>query len=220
MSTKILMRKLKIWGYCYALSFVFCGFALAGYVATAKGIYVGARYYFLVADSGGVEASAEAIKLDGGAGYVFSYEGEKYAALCVYTDRENARRVQDSLKAEGISTKIVEKGIETLYLTGKEKGYAELYANSMGALKGIVCALSECAAALERGMTQQSCRRILELLKRQLVYAGARYGEFAAFVEVCKAGADELEGICKQTIFLKDVRYLLCYLAEKQGELI
>ena len=51
----------------------------------------------------------------------------------------------------------------------------------------------------------------VKTLAAQYEYTSEVYVEYLGFNEVCKQSAEELQSICRGTVYLKDLRYLLCY---------
>jgi hypothetical protein len=79
--------------------------------------------------------------------------------------------------------------------------------------------LEDCIGRLESGMTQEACKRILRVIERQFIYSKWRYNVYPSFAKVCSQSGESLREICAQTVYLKDLRYLLCWQAEKYVEL-
>ncbi len=161
--------------------------------------------------------SAEFTKLEGGAGYLLTEKDGQYVALSVYLTEGDGLAVQAGLE-EG-STRLLRKGISSLYFKGKDKKKSALYRNALRILEGYICVLEECISRLEKGATQESCKRILQILRRQFVFAEKEYAEYPAFSLSCGEWAKELEKIDEETVYAKDLRYLLCWQAERYLQL-
>ncbi len=193
--------------------------AYASLLARVKSVEINASFYFLVSDDTRVEAGAEFVKWDGGAGYLLENEGAQWVAFSVFLDRESGQTVQKRLTAKGEDTSLLRKGTQTLYFKGKEKKNTSLYVNALKLFKSYISLLNEAIARLQDGMTQEACKRILNTLAGQLFYAHQAYGKYVDFSKVCLKSGEYLQGICGGIVFAKDLRYLLCWQAEKYVEL-
>ncbi len=201
-----------------AIGVVAFGFFYSQRLANAQTVTLNKSFYFLVSTDSRVEASAEFAKLDGGAGYLLEEEGSQYVALAVYLSRADALSVQEGL-GEALPTCVVHKGAFSLSFVGKEKRKSALYLNALRTLEGYICILNECIARLEKGSTQESCKRLLTILQRQFAFAEGEYEEYPEYAKACGAWSRELEGICKETVYLQRLRYLLCWQVEKYLQL-
>lgn len=186
-------------------------------VLQTKTVEIGRNYYFLVSDDTHIQASAEFARLDGGAGYLLKYGDKDYVALSVYLDEEDGITVQRSLAETGEKTKLLCVGVQTLYFqTKKEKKNAHRYIGAFDCLQGCMSVLEECISRLEKGLTQEKCKRILSELKKQFCFLSKDYGvQYAAFGSLCDDTAKRLETLLSDTVYAKDLRYLLCELAER-----
>ncbi len=152
--------------------------------------------------------SAEFTRLDGGAGYLVTDGKTQYVALAVYLNEEDGLAVQAGL--DGLSTKLLHKGVYTLYFKGGQKKKSTLYLNALRTLEGYISVLNEGIVRLDKGATQESCKRILTLLRRQFAYAQREYASYPSFASSCGAWATTLTELEGGTIYVKDLRYLLC----------
>ncbi len=217
MSTKIL-KKLTSVGCAFAIGIVAFGFFYSTRLFRAQEVEKQKSFYFLVSTDERVEASAEFIKLDGGAGYLLEEEDGRYVALSVYLSKEEVLAVQEGL-GEEIPTRLLHKGISTLYFKGGEKKKSTLYLNALRTLEGYICVLNECISRLEKGATQESCKRLLSILQRQFAYAQEEYQDYPAFSNACKEWSGTLQEISANTVYTQELRYLLCWQVEKYLQL-
>lgn len=199
-------------GVCVAVTFLCMGYAFM--LSQVKSVSFHESMYFLVTEDTKVEAGAEFIKWEGGAGYLLENGGEEYVVVSVFSERESAETVQNRLTESGKKTSILNRGAGNLYFKGREKKKAKVYVSGLKLLKSYILLLEDCIGKLENGMTQQACKRILQTLKKQFDHAQNIYAEYASFCKVCEISAQELEDICEGTVYLKDLRYLLCYQAD------
>ena len=71
--------------------------------------------------------------------------------------------------------------------------------------------LSGCIDRLEKGMTQEGCKRLLTPLEKEFLYLSKEYKEsYPQFSAFCERVAQDLFLKGQDTIFVKDLRYLLC----------
>ncbi len=188
-------------------------------ISRAQTVEIGKYFYFLVSDDERVEVGAEFAKLNGGAGYLISYGNSEYVALSVYLDRAEGENVQDILACNGEKTYLLTQGTQTLYFKGKQKKKSDFYINALRTLESYMSVLNDCISRLEKGMTQEKCKRILTLLKKQFAFSSSTYAEYPSYAVICGKSAQELNNICASTVFLKDLRYLLCWQVEKYVQL-
>ncbi len=219
MSTKFFTKKRETIAFGLALSCFVCVFFYALTLCFSKRVDWDVYFYFLTAEDERVEASAEFLKWEGGAGYLLSFDGEEYAAISVYSSEEQGESVRASLLASGKKTKLVKAGVKSLYFRGKERSKAGLYVSALKALREYMSVLSGCIDRLEQGMTQERCKELLSMLERQYAQAEKTYEGYPAFANVCKYTYGELSAAAKKTVYLKDLRYLLCWQAERYLEM-
>lgn len=198
---------------CFSLFCVGYAYFLSG----AQIAWLGVSFFYLVTDDTHVEAGAEFIKIEGGAGYLLRYENVDYAVLSVYFNELDGYAVQASLTAKGEKVQLIEISISKLYFKNKEeKQNANIYVGALNMLYDYMTVLNECMVRLDKGATQESTKRILQPLERQLAYTSEQYaGKYPKFSRICKEAAETLCELNAKTLFAKDIRYLLCELSEK-----
>lgn len=184
----------------------------AGFLSQVKRVKISACFYYLVSEDTHLEAGAEFIKWQGGAGYLLHFQEREYAVLSVYLNEEEGVAVKTSLLGKGENVCLLRLGRETLYFkTTKEKQKAGVYLGALQTMYSCAQVLSDCIERLEKGMTQESCKRILSPLERHFLYLAESYkGEYPKFSSVCEKTAQELFVTQQNIIYAKDLRYLLC----------
>ena len=170
---------------------------------------VSQNYYFLVSDSTHIEASTHEIILDGGAGYVLESNGTEYVTVSSYLSSHEAEMVQKGLDRQ---TRIIALRVDNLYFkTKEEKRNSAKIKAAFQSLSDCIEVLSKETARLEKGGTQESCKRILETLKKQFVFLGREYNSvFLSYGQLCDRTAVQLEKLLNTTIFVSDLRHLQC----------
>ena len=180
-----------------------------------ESVYLGKNFYFLVRQTEHVQAGAYDVRLDGGAGYLLEHDGKEYVVFAVYLREEDGMSVQTGLAKQGEETRLLQATAERLYFKrNKDKKNASLYVGALRVLDGFIQVLSEEIARLDKGATQQSVKRILETLARQMEYEKKGHEErYPAYANLCKSAQETLTASICDTVYTNDLRYTLCELA-------
>lgn len=184
-------------------------------LSTVETVALNTDFYYLVSKETRVEVGAELIKLEGGAGYLLQENGVACVALNVYLRENDAKSVLNSIKSSEKSLSVKKRAAQKLYLkTQTDKKNACIYKGAFDSLYGCMQVLENCAFRLEKGMTQESCKRILKKVKGQLEYLSEEYkNTFPDFSTLCENNVKVLETMLTDIVFLKDLRYALCAMA-------
>ena len=170
--------------------------------------WVGRSFYFLVSANMHIQSATHEARLNGGAGYLLTDGACQYTAYSVYLTEEIAYAVQAGMLEE---TLVVEKRVEYLFFRGEDKKKSRVYQGALNTLYGCMGILAQNISRLENGETQQSCKRVLRVLERQLRYMASEYPtQYPAFASVCKSLGEGVGAIAEKVVFCKDLRYLLC----------
>ncbi|MBE7079792.1 MAG: hypothetical protein E7371_00980 [Clostridiales bacterium] len=190
------------------------GFSVYAYTLShAKCIWVGKTFYFLVSADTHIQSATHEAQLSGGAGYLLTDGDSQYTAYSVYLTQDIAYAVQADMQEE---TLVVEKRVEYMIFHGKEKSKYRLYQGAFNALYGCMDILTQNISRLENGETQDSCKRILQILERQIEYMANKYHvQYPAFALVCKSLGEGVGMIAEKVVYCKDLRYLLCVACEE-----
>lgn len=193
-------------------AFVLITFVYAAFLSRAETVWVGKSFYFLVSNTEHVEAGAYDVRLDGGAGYLLDYDGREYVVLAVYLNGEDGRAVR---AANDKNTALLQINVDRLFFKDcAEKKKAPLYQGALECLYGCMEVLGLEIDRLDDGATQQSSMQTLGILLKQLRYLALEYQEsFAPCAKVCASAGESLDALLKDTIYAKDLRYLLCELS-------
>lgn len=199
------------------LGVTFGTFAYAQSLAAVETVALNTSFYYLVSEEMQMEAGAEFIKLDGGAGYLLAHDGKDCVALSVYLREKDGETVLKNLEKDGKEARLIRMNAQKLYFkSSKEKGNSVRYQGAFQSLYGCMQVLEECIFRLEKGMTQECCKRLLNTLKNQFSYLEKEYeGDFEKCAAVCKEVKAWLTEMISNTVYLKDLRYLSCWLAEE-----
>lgn len=204
MSTKYFKK--KIWHgisiFSVLVVFIFCIVAIN--LSKLERVGQTKIFYFLLSTETNVEVGIEFSKLDGGAGYLLEYAGEEYVALSVYENKEAGEKIQALLQDRGKETLLLQVGGSQIYRCDL---------NCMRLIESYISVLNQCIVGLEKGMTQESCKRSLKILQRQLTFAVKQYVDIAC-IQVLKLVDEELFDIIQQDVYAKDLRYVLCMLVD------
>ena len=195
-----------------AVLFTFATLLYAYALTSVKTVDVYKYFHFLVCTSTHIEASTHQVSFDGGAGYALRYGERAYVAYNVYMRDTDGERALEAVSLQGEEVEVLSVGVEKLYLkTAKEKKNAQTIFEGMKLLYAYIRLLSEEIARLDNGATQESSKRVLRELSRQLYYAAREYKEdFSGLSSVCGAFANGLEEESTDVVFSRDLRYLLC----------
>lgn len=199
-----------------AFVFTFCSFAYAYVLSKARIEPSCGRVYFLVSQEANVEVGAHFAQWEGGAGYLFSYKEEDYVAMSVYFEETDGATVQAALLADGKETELLALGGDRLcFKSCTQKKRANAYLGALRAFYGCLQVFGQGIALLEQS-TQEKTKTYYLPLERQFSYLGKEYEQsYPDFSKVCKDGALALRELSSQTLYVKDLRYLLCELSEK-----
>ena len=211
MATDFFKRKRWFYVACSQLSagFIIVCMVLAFTANYATPVWVGRSFYFLVSENAHIDVTTHETRLDGGAGYLLDYEGDSYVAWSVYLKKSDGEAVQVGISEP---TKLVKVDVTYLYFkTREEKRKKNLFKGALNSFYGCIDVLSQGISMLDKGLTQQACKRILTLLRKEFSYMETTYSEnYPQFSNVCANIQASLGGILERTVYGKDLRYLLC----------
>ena len=141
----------------------------------------------------------------------FPEKEREYVAISVYFSKTQAEIVQSNLSMPSM---VLEKTTENLYFkTKKQKQKAKRIIGAFSCLKSCIGVLNGEIERLESGATQQSSKRILSDLRRQFAYLAKEYQkDFVSYAFVCEKASAYLLEITDGTVYVGDLRYLLCAL--------
>lgn len=214
MATEFYLRKKRFYiiGCFILISFVLTTSVYAFVLQQSDSVWVGKTFYFLLSKNVHVEAGAYEAQQNGGAGYLFSENGKEYVALSVYLDGEIGASVAKELQ----DVVLVEKSVGQFHFTTKREKKNHLqYVSAFDCLYAYVSILEREIFRMDKGGTQESSKRVLNLLKRQFSFQRKKYQAlFPDYAKLCDAATERLSKITDGVVLLKDLRYLLCYLAD------
>ncbi|MBE7084920.1 MAG: hypothetical protein E7368_02565 [Clostridiales bacterium] len=201
-----------------AFLIVFGIYLYTRYLNNATVEAVSQNYYLLVSDSTHVEASTHQIVLNGGAGYLLEMDGREYVTISAYPTRAEAEKVQSGLAEK---TTVLSVGRKQLYFkSAKEKKRAKQVVGALSCLEDAIEVLHQEISRLENGATQESSKKILQILKKQFDYLGTEYGEeYEKFAKVCQWASEFIGAIMEDVVYARDMRYLECALCVSYHEL-
>lgn len=176
-----------------------------------KKISIEKTFYFVVSDTTHVEAGAHFVSQNGGAGYVLERDKAQYVTYAVYLDREDAYTASAALTDYGETAQILVEEIGVLYV--KDRQSANTLRGVFSSLYGCIEVLNGEISRLSAGATQQSSKRILATLQRQLAYLKTSLeenGSYGDFSDLCASASLALQNAIEGTILVKELRYLQC----------
>lgn len=179
------------------------------YGRNETGVDLGREYYFLVQDCEDTTASAVAgqVYLAGGAGYLL---GDAVVLSC-YFARQDAERVQSSLKEKGVETRILALSSERLSLHGRDAALGASVRSNLETAETCARVLFDTANGLERAsLSQESARAAVKGAVTTL--SGLERSNEAKLFDRWNAALREMERrgteIASGILFAKDLRYL------------
>lgn len=175
------------------------------------------EFYYLASTSTHIEASTHNAQYLGGAGFALEYKDRTYVTYAVYTDSTVAERAFQSLKKQ-------DEDVCVLKIQAKQakipRENATAYKNAFHCLYAQIGLFNAEIARLEDGATQESTKRFLTIQQRQFSYMKREYEQsFPKFSTVCQDAVDQMERMKKQTVYVKDMRYLQCFLCDAYARL-
>ena len=207
----------KIWRYIalsQGLAIVLLGFLVCiSLQMQPPSVGIVWNFCFLVSQESHIQAGTHEAQLNGGAGYLLSYQGREYVALSVYLKEEDAQRVISQLPEQEEVTLCI---LTSPQLPGldKEGGKESIRRQALDCLYGCMQVLEQETARLDRGATQESSLQIIETLIRQFRFLANKYIQtYSDFSKVCLQAKSFLEGCANPILYVRDLRYLLCELA-------
>lgn len=201
---------------CLSIVFILIAEAVYSYCFYPYIISYSTHFHFLVSEDTRVEASAEFIKLEGGAGYLLRENGRDYVVLSVYLEKADGLAVQEVLATKNTKTRLISIGIDRLVFRGKkESEKSSLYLGALQSLYGCLCVLEQTVECLEKGMTQGKTKEILSQLKAQLFFMADVYANpYGVFAALCRSVATKLAEKSEGIVYTNKLRYLLCETVE------
>lgn len=212
MTTFFLRKKvIGIFTLVLSLFFVSLSFFYSVFLSQTKVVSVRETFYLLVAEELHVEAGAEFVKLEGGAGYLLYLDGKEYLLMSVYLKESEGESVRVALTGMGRAVRLLSVSVRNLYFKGGEKRKANMYVGALNILKGYLSVVGECVSRLDNGATQESIQRILTPMRSQWLYLSNAYKvKYPSFSNLCDSLVSELYGIENEIIYARDLRYLSC----------
>lgn len=221
MSTGFFYKKITAWVVgALSLMITLSSMGYAFYLSSVQvGGYCG-KVYFLVRQETNVQAGAYFTQWEGGAGYLLTYKNTDYVAISAYCEETDGIAVQSSLCADGQETRLLALAGNRLYFkTCEQKRNANVYVGALQAFYGYLQVFERGIALLEQS-TQERAKAYYASLEKQLQFMGNKYeGSYPEFAKICKNGVLALREMSSQTLYVKDLRYLLCELSEKYASL-
>lgn len=172
-------------------------------------------FYFLVANTTHVEASAHVATLQGGAGYLVQDKERSYSALAVYLTRSAGETAKAGL-LETDEYSLLVKRVDKLYFkTRKQKRNSARILAAFSCLEDCIEVLNGEIARLENNAPQRSSKAVLQDLADQFSHLAKTYeGSFPSYATVCKGAATALRECCTGIVYARELRYVCCGLCD------
>ncbi len=222
MSTNFYKRIVESFFRYGSIMIVLCILFYTAFLQRVTTVFYSLNYYFLLSGNLNIEASTAITKLEGGAGYLIEDNGEEFVVFSVYLDGDSAEKVRRNLLKEGEETKILSKSVDKLYLkTPTQKRNATVYLGGLRSFQDCVEILNQTVTILDNGGTQEDCKRRLTILQRQMEFLSKELIEgYSVLSKSCKEIASKISRYVDTIVYAKDLRYLLCEMAEENIRLV
>ena len=177
-------------------------------------ISIATSFYFLVTKKQHIEASAEFIKLQGGAGYLLREKDVDYIVFSVYLNEEDAASVCANLMHFDEDVKLFPVQINALYFNTKTPAQIDLYCNALNMLKEYMSIIEKCILLLMEGETQENVKNILFSTQKHLEFLSHSFNTtYEEFAVACNHTAQLIADCINKVVFVADLRYILCSMA-------
>lgn len=199
-----------ILGFISAAVFIVSALFYAWGIFQVEKVAVYKRFYFLIQESAGVEASAQFIQQDGGAGYLLETEEGDCAVVAVYLKESDGQSVANKLKDK--TARLVSYTTDYLYFkTAREKKNKDFIVGAFECLYDSISLLNAEIVRLDDGATQESTKRILRVLERQMTFLSKQYASlFPKYAIACGGFAKSFKDLSEEIVYARDLRYLAC----------
>lgn len=217
MSTFFLRKKHLSFGLLGLVSilFVFSSFLYTIFVGQRQAVDVNSSFYLLVSGETNIEAGAEFVKLEGGAGYLFTTDEGEYIVLSIYLREDKGETVLKKMEESGEKVQLMPIHIKKLYFDNREKEKQNTYLSGLNLIEEYLSVLENCIEILDKGGTQESIKRILSPMEKQIYFLAQDFQEkYDDFSRLCQQIAIELQKINNQIIYTRDLRYLSCQMVD------
>lgn len=195
--------------------FLTVSFSLSAAVFLGESRVFMRSFHFLVLPTDNTQAAAGVSGLDGGAGYVM--QSGTSVALGVYFTLAQAEEVLSRVQIRYPETEIVTFSTEKFHFKGKkEKRKADKIVASFSTLYEYLWLVFDESVRLENGGTQESSKRILGSVSRQLSFLGKENESVdEEIAKTCAEASEKIFLLTEKIVYAKDLRYFLCEYAER-----
>ena len=200
-------------GICIVFVLLSIGYSL--FLTQILCVPVYKNFYVLATETMHIEASAEFIKLEGGAGYVLYLDKREYVVMSIYLKKEEGEAVYASITDLKENVQLLHISIANLYFKGNTRKKVNFYLSALRKLESYLLVLNNCVSLLESGATQESIKRILLPTCKQISYLSqSQIEEYPAYAQLCKQIGEALFNIENRVVHTRDLRYISCELLD------
>ena len=199
-----------------------CCIFYSWYLQSAIKISLQKTFYFLTSQPQSVQACILSVRKDGGAGFLLKSEENDKVALCVYFQGEEAEKARNANLQKYENLQITSITCSTLFVKrSADKKQAKIIKSGFDGIYTVVKLLGETEKALEKGATQNRVKSLLISVSAYLEELSDVYEEngLKNFKKVFKNAKSEMDKICENVIYLKDLRHLSCRLCSDYFDL-
>lgn len=200
-----------------ALCIFSLGVCLYGYYLNASlRFFVGVDFFYVVSTNANVSVGAYDAQRDGGAGYLLENDEGTMVAYAVYFSREDGERALGSVQVGDKTAMLTTRSVSNLYMKSfEDKKNAQLFVGALTSYLGCMQVLFQEIERLDKGCTQESARKMLHLLERQLNYLSISHVEsYPQFSSVCAWLSKDISTYQNEIVYANDLRWILCKMSE------
>ena len=223
MKTDFFYKKAKGWfGVFLSIVFMFGVLYIIGTTFCAASLETEKVFYFLTSTSSHIQASTHNAQYLGGAGFILKNDQREYVTYAVYTEESLAKQAYKSLKEQEEEICVLTiRAKNARILSKNQKKHATVYESALCCLSAHIQLLNDEISRLESGATQESTKRFLDIQMKQFSYMEKTYQkQFAAFATVCQESLTLMKEMHSTIVYVKDMRYLLCFLCQNYVDLV
>ena len=170
-------------------------------------------FYLVGVQAGEVKASAEQVRLDGGAGYIW----DDNVVFSVYFQVEEAETICKNIQGQYPKATVLTYSSKEVVVPKSTKG------NTIEMLKNLyvhIWHFADVANGLDDGLTQEKARSRLESLKKSFETLKKLYIGRKETVDLCETVCRWIEEKKEEVLFSQEIRFETCVVTEAFLKLI
>ena len=200
---------------CICTFFVAASLFYSINLSTRTRVSITTTFYFLVKSEMHVAASVELIQMQGGAGYLLNKGNDEYVVLSVHLTEDDATVTALTVSNLGQNVALLVEQVNALYFRFNDRNHTEFYCNALNVFKGNMYVLENIINLLDEGEVQTQIKYLLSTILKRLNFLAECYkSTYKEFSNTCNSIAKMLNNNIQGVVFAKDLRYILCAMAD------